>query len=287
MPLAKRGCGIMFAVRDRAFRALVERTREPSPDFLGLDALVVAPHQDDETLGCGGTIARKADAGATVSVLFMTDGGGSHAHLMAREELTRLRRSEALSACRLLGVPEDRVHFLDFRDGELSSDFIRASESVAQVIKALRPAQVFVPHQEDGLSDHDVTHEAVARACRLSGLTPLWLEYPIWLWDQWPWTNPFAAPRERRGRKQLVRAAAHSRLGLRMNGLLNTRIEIGDVLGAKARALAEHRTQMTRYANHGDWVTLGDIDGGAWLSNFARPYEFFRMGNGPESEQGG
>lgn len=276
----------MSSLRERTFQALVHRTTEPRSEFFGADGLVVAPHQDDETLGCGGTIARKVHAGAKISVLFMTDGSGSHAHLMPRHELSLLRRAEAIAACGLLGVPEDRIYFLDFRDGELSSEATRAARSVAEVLERCRPAQVYVPHREDGLSDHNVTHDAVAAACRMSNLSPLWVEYPIWLWDQWPWTNPLAAPRGRRGRRQVLRTTAHTRLGLQMNRLLNVRVEVRDVLGIKARALAEHQTQVSRYGGRGDWVTLGDIDSGVWLSNFARPYEFFRMGHSPAPGRG-
>ena len=40
--------------------------------------LVVAPHPDDESLGCGGLIAKLAASGSAFCVLFVTDGGASH-----------------------------------------------------------------------------------------------------------------------------------------------------------------------------------------------------------------
>jgi LmbE family N-acetylglucosaminyl deacetylase len=188
-----------------------------------------------------------------------------------------LRRSEAIAACRILGVPEGRVSFLGFPDGELIADVAGASRSVADVLERTRPAQVFVPHRKDALGDHNATYEAVALARPLLGFAPELVEYAIWLWDQWPWTNPLAPPRGRRGRRQVLRGMVDSTFGLSMSRLLNTRIDVSDALEMKTRALAEHRTQMTRYDDRPEWITLADIDHGAWLSHFALPFEFFRM----------
>ena len=64
----------------------------------GERVLVIAPHPDDETLGCGGVIALHLRAGDTVTVAIVTDGGGSRAGGLSRERIVALRREEAREA---------------------------------------------------------------------------------------------------------------------------------------------------------------------------------------------
>jgi hypothetical protein len=66
-------------------------TKEIDECALGKPAIIFAPHQDDETLGCGGTIIRKKQAGANLQIVFMTDGCRSHAHLMTEIEPAQSR----------------------------------------------------------------------------------------------------------------------------------------------------------------------------------------------------
>jgi hypothetical protein len=73
-------------VRARArglYRAALGKRRNVRDDLsLRRSAVVFAPHPDDETLGCGGTIVRKIRAGARVRLVVMTDGGSSHRELL-------------------------------------------------------------------------------------------------------------------------------------------------------------------------------------------------------------
>src|SRR4051812_6496913 len=90
-----------------------ERVREFGP------TLVVAPHPDDEALGCGGVIALLRQAGISVHVIVASDGAASHPGSKTHPPpvLGELRRAEAEAGCRLLGVPTDDVTFLGFPDG--------------------------------------------------------------------------------------------------------------------------------------------------------------------------
>jgi LmbE family N-acetylglucosaminyl deacetylase len=65
--------------------------------------LVLAPHPDDETLGCGGAIALHLRAGDAVTVAIVTDGGGSRAGGLGRERIVELRREESREAVGRLG----------------------------------------------------------------------------------------------------------------------------------------------------------------------------------------
>ncbi|NGM49342.1 PIG-L family deacetylase [Caulobacter sp. 602-2] len=74
--------------------------------------LVIAQHPGDETLGCGGLLARGAERGLRPRVAFLADGEGSCPR--APERLARQRRSEAIRALETLGVPKSDVLFLDW-----------------------------------------------------------------------------------------------------------------------------------------------------------------------------
>lgn len=69
-------------------------------------ALVVAPHPDDESLGCGGLLAMLAQRDCEVAVIFVTDGGASHPHSVSwsRTRLASKRQDEANAALLELGL---------------------------------------------------------------------------------------------------------------------------------------------------------------------------------------
>src|SRR5947209_4236656 len=108
-------------------------------EALARSAVVFAPHPDDETLGCGGTILKKRGLGAEVHVVFMTDGAQSHASLMAPAEMRALRAREGVAAAAALGVDEAHVHLLDFPDSRLAEHRALATERVGALLRQVRP----------------------------------------------------------------------------------------------------------------------------------------------------
>ncbi len=92
--------------------------------------LVIAPHPDDEALGCAGVIRQAVAAGAEVHVVLMTNGDAAELSLIFGErELTNsprafinlgiARQDETLRATALLGLPANRVHFLGYPNNGL------------------------------------------------------------------------------------------------------------------------------------------------------------------------
>jgi LmbE family N-acetylglucosaminyl deacetylase len=150
--------------------------------------LVVAPHQDDETLGCGGLIALKRRLGAPVTVIFVTDGASSPSRgNTPAAKWTDLRRQEAFDALAILGVPPAHCHFLDGPDGGLNelgaARTAALTNDLAALISATSPAQVAVTFRKDGHPDHEASFALVARAIRQSGHEAELWEYPVWsLW---------------------------------------------------------------------------------------------------------
>ena len=100
----------------------------PEPDLAPTDRiLVLAPHPDDEVLGCGGLLQRAVARGLPVEVAFLTYGDANswsflayrfHPVLepVAARRMGEVRREEALAAARVLGVPSARLSFLGYPD---------------------------------------------------------------------------------------------------------------------------------------------------------------------------
>ena len=130
--------------------------------------LVVAAHPDDEVLGCGGTIARHADAGDHVQVLIVSEGATSRLHTrdraMVSNELSALALA-AHKAGRILGA--QGVELLDFPDNRLDSlDRLELIKVIESRIDEHQPQLVYVHHAGDLNVDHRRLHEAVVTACR-------------------------------------------------------------------------------------------------------------------------
>ena len=144
--------------------------------------IVFSPHPDDETLGCGGAIAKRVREGYEVYIIFMTDGRHSHRPFSypPPEELIVLRRKEALNASKVLGVPEENILFLDFEDLHLIYNIQKVRRSVEKILMQIKPSEVFIPHEKDKHPDHQITSLIVSYCIRKLGLNTKLYEYPIY-----------------------------------------------------------------------------------------------------------
>lgn len=151
-------------------------------------AVVIAPHPDDETLACGGVIARKRNEGLPVVVIFITDGSASHpGHpRLDPAAIAALRRREAMNAMSCLGVERTAVHFLNEPDGSLKTISPERREALvlrlACLLRAIAPGEIFLPCNPDGSSEHDAAFGFVMEAMGRSHLQPDIWQYPVWSW---------------------------------------------------------------------------------------------------------
>lgn len=258
----------------QSYRYLVNRNRQDYPvENLRKSAIVFSPHQDDETLGCGGTIIRKKQAGADVKLVFMTDGSGSHAHLMNAQKLKEIRRDEAVEAAAVLGLDRQKdVFFLEFKDGGLKFNQQKALPKILDILADVCPEEVFIPYSKEEPPDHWVTNQIVQSALQKSVLNLTVYEYPIWFWRQWPWTSFIGRPREI---LSCLKNTWSSGFGYKFLTDLKCSVYIGDVLEQKRTALKQHRSQMQRLVDDPRWMTLGDLSKGEFLDCFFQEYEFF------------
>lgn len=126
--------------------------------------LVVAPHCDDEVLGCGGTMAKLTNAGHDVTVLMITNGNIGAPELFSKED-TENNRKEAIKACDRLGVK--KVEFLDFPAPRLDTiASYKLSKAIKDIIFKYEIHTMYIPHRGDIHHDHAVTYDCSLVAAR-------------------------------------------------------------------------------------------------------------------------
>jgi N-acetylglucosamine malate deacetylase 1 len=261
LPIGPRMVNKFRWLRDRVWPMVVGRLQfcalllgSSSLAVSDRSALIVAPHPDDETLGCGGLIALKRAQGIPVQVVFITDGGASHSwHPQFQDGgIAPIRRQEALAALEILGVAAAQVHFFDQRDGQLKWVEAADRQSVVDRLSALltdhAPGEIYVTHRADRSTDHEVTYGLVRSAVAAAGIpVDLW-QYPIWiLWK----------PRLFRDLSLTELAGAH-------------RLGIGPVTRQKRQALAQYRSQYLPIGETADTVLPQ-----GFLWRFGLPFELF------------
>jgi N-acetylglucosamine malate deacetylase 1 len=145
---------------------------------------VLAPHMDDEVLGCGGTIAQHVIAGSDVAVIFLTDGrlgAGKPVPPAGRppnpDDIVSVRKAEARRAAQVLGIRE--VFFLDAEDSRLRSD-TRVANRLREFLEHLRPDIVYLPFFLERHPDHRATSGVLLAATRGSELRFECRAYEVW-----------------------------------------------------------------------------------------------------------
>ncbi len=269
-------------MRERLTDKLDSTCRAMTPSDLASSALVIAPHFDDETLGCGATIARKTLADAPLQIAFMTDGAASHDAEAHNTDLPTARRDEAHRAAHTLGVSADALSFADLPDGRLGEHHDSAVEVIAELLDHSGPRQLFIPHGADGHTDHVVTNEAARLAVQGNGSVEEIYEYPIWHWQQWPFVR-LSAPWRRADwpsgslHGDAWRRSVHRGFGLRFPRSVNRFFEIGDLLDSKSAALDCYESQMVRPDGQPDWPILSDVSDGDFVPQLLQKREYFMV----------
>ena len=139
--------------------------------------LVIAPHPDDEVLGCGSLMRRVVSSGGSVIVVWMTDGGASHGALDAkrRAELVARRQAEAMEGLAALGIESATTLFLGVSDGDLdTADAAELGQRLQRLCDAHAVDTVVVTDGGDGHADHRAAF-AIGRGLSVARL----FSYPI------------------------------------------------------------------------------------------------------------
>jgi len=174
--------------------------------------LIVAPHPDDESIGCGGAICLHRGHGDQVRVAFLTSG--ELGVKGACGDLARLvRESEAREAAALLDI--NQVDFLRFPDRQLGVCSAPVASELSRIIETCCPKTVYLPHPGDFHPDHAAVLRIIRQALRSrphGRSHPELRAYEVW--------SPISRP-------SLV-------------------MDISDVIVQKIRAIRCHRSQLTQ-----------------------------------------
>jgi LmbE family N-acetylglucosaminyl deacetylase len=142
--------------------------------------LIISPHPDDESIGCGGTILRHVASGDTVKIIFLTCGekGG---HGLCESETRVLRENEARKAAAVLGVTD--IEFWQEVDGALENSD-RLADKVVAAIRGSESSIVYVPNRDEMHPDHRAAAKIVASSIailRTQNMSlPQVLLYEVW-----------------------------------------------------------------------------------------------------------
>jgi LmbE family N-acetylglucosaminyl deacetylase len=244
---------------------LVLRGRDMTDELGGGSCLVVAPHPDDETLGCGATIARVARAGHEVRIVVVSDGRNSHpSSTTTPEELAQLRRTEVFDACRILGVPAEGVVWLGFEDGRLGREAPAIARQLATVVTEFKPRHVLAPSPVDEHPDHRALASVIRRLVIEGTVRCPVYEYPVWFFHARTWLGP-----QRLTPGSLVRMAG--RIVAATLTIRSVTLRTAGVIDAKRRAIAVFRSQTTRPIGEAGPISLD----GRFRSHFLGAHEIF------------
>lgn len=214
--------------------------------------LIVAPHADDESLGCGGVISLLRKYGQKVYILLLSDGTLSHPNSKdyPADRLRDLREKELLDASEILGLDTENVIFCRYSDRNVPAtgdeQFDDAVTKISRMIEILKPQSIFVPWRRDPHPDHQAAFQLIDAAETFNAKI---YEYPIWL--------------EELGEEGDSPSSEES---------MPFRLNISSVLTQKQNAISQHKSQITDLINDDpEGFRLSE----EMLSRFNVPYETF------------
>ena len=121
------------------------------------DILIIAPHADDETLGCGGTILRHKSEGETISWLLVTsmlekDGFSKSEIQIRNNEINLVAKAYGFDETIKLDYSPTKIDMIPMKD---------IVESISKTIQKIQPSVLYFPFHNDIHSDHRIISEAV------------------------------------------------------------------------------------------------------------------------------
>jgi len=192
--------------------------------------VIVAPHMDDEALACGGLIAKLPNKDR-VHIIYATDGMKSPAPIiLGRDKISpdlgRTRMQESIQAMKLLGVPEQNLHFLCLPEAQLKKHISSLRSLLRDKISRIAPKHIFVPFRYDRHQDHLAVNYVVTSDLQEGIPQAQVIEYFVYYrWRLMP--------------KRDIRRYIRSQFLFKL--------EIGDVAGQKRQALDCFTSQTTIY----------------------------------------
>ena len=182
--------------------------------------LVIAPHPDDEVLGCGGTIAKHVQGGDEVYLCIVTK---AYPPEWSETEIKE-RREEVLRVNGILGIK--KTYFLDLPTVKLDTvPRKELNDAISQVVNEVQPEVVYIPHRGDVNQDHRLVFEAAIVATRPKHGPRIKRILAYETLSETEWAAPFAGDAF----------------------VPNVYVDISDTLETKLKAMAAYQTELKEY----------------------------------------
>lgn len=145
------------------------------------NTVIIAPHPDDEVIGCAGLIQALVERGTPPHVIILTGGEGSHRGCCNTPQKTIVaeRHQLTITAAKTLGLPLSNIHCLEYPDGGVT--FVHSeTEKLKTILHLLSPKALFLPHWGEGWNDHTNVAGIVKELmkCHVVNI----YEYCVWMW---------------------------------------------------------------------------------------------------------
>jgi LmbE family N-acetylglucosaminyl deacetylase len=143
-----------------------------------MNILVIAPHPDDEAIGCGGTICKHTARGDRVVVVFLTSGELGLKRL-SREKAWVIREAEAKRAAKILSIAA--IEFLRLPDWTAGDHVKGGARLLAPILQREQPEIIYLPHPDEWHPDHKAALPILRTASGKSGFASTELRgYEVW-----------------------------------------------------------------------------------------------------------
>lgn len=206
-----------------------------------MNILVIAPHPDDETIGCGGALCLHAYNGDRVTAVFLTSGELGLKKLPP-EKAWQIREHEARDAGKILGLAE--LFFLRKPDWTLADHATVTATALRPILRREMPELIYLPHPSDWHPDHQAAWPIVRAALkRTSFRAPKIRAYEVW--------TPI-------GQFEEVQ-------------------DISDVMSCKLRALRAHRSQLGDFDYEQGVRGLARYRGAMAKSRYAEVFQILKV----------
>lgn len=142
-----------------------------------ISVLILAPHFDDEILGCGGILSCHCKRNDSCSIVYFTNGDNSRFSGLNRHMLSSARKDEARKAIRHIG--ESALYYFDRQDGLLCADD-NVVQRLAELILNGKYKRIYLPNPEDDQRDHRAAARILANVLKRIGFDGELLIYEFW-----------------------------------------------------------------------------------------------------------
>lgn len=126
--------------------------------------LVIAPHADDEVLGCGGTISKYSKMDYKIYIAILTNANLGAPEIFSKKQITNIRR-EGVSANKILKVNNLTFHELPAPSLD-QYPIYKIANLISVIINKIKPDTIFIPSEKDVHIDHKIINHASMVALR-------------------------------------------------------------------------------------------------------------------------